>query len=206
MVSRAAPPSSSGAVEGGASVDGEVASADGAVAGADAEVAGAGAEVAGAGAEVAGADAGIVVDVAGAVRRPGVYRMSPGARVHEAIQAAGGARRGAALGALNRAAVLVDGQQVMVGAAADEARGGDGPGIAGASAGAGGATGPGGTININSADVAGLDALPGIGPVTAERIVASCEATGPFATLDDLDRVPGIGPTTIESLRAVATT
>ncbi len=140
-------------------------------------------------------EAGIVVDVAGAVRRPGVYRMSPGARVHEAIQAAGGARRGAELGTLNRAAVLVDGQQVLVGEAGAAASG------AGPAEGAGAA----GTVNINSADAAALDALPGIGEVTAERIVASRDEAGPFASLDDLDRVSGIGPATIESLRSVAT-
>lgn len=145
-------------------------------------------------------DAGIVVDVAGAVRKPGVYRMPPGARVHEAIQAAGGARRGAQLGALNRAAVLVDGQQVLVGVAAAGESGADGA-PAGAPGGA-----AGGTVNINSADVAALDELPGIGEVTAQRIVASRDEAGPFATLDDLDRVPGIGPATIESLRPVATT
>ena len=144
----------------------------------------------------AGSDAGIVVDVAGAVRRPGVYRMPPGARVHEAIQAAGGARRGAELGSLNRAAVLVDGQQVLVGQV----------GAASTGTGAGAGSGPGASVNINSADAAALDALPGIGEVTAERIVASRDEAGPFASLDDLDRVSGIGPATIESLRSVATT
>ena len=153
-----------------------------------------------AGAGPSSADPGIVVDVAGAVRRPGVYRMSPGARVHEAIEAAGGARRGAALGALNRAAVLVDGQQVLVGTTAPSAGGAATP-TAGTRAVAAGAK-----VNLNSADAVALDALPGIGQVTAGHIIASREEAGPFASLDDLDRVPGIGPTTIESLRSVATT
>ncbi len=156
-----------------------------------------------AGAGPTSADAGVVVDVAGLVRRPGVYRMRPGARVHEAIQAAGGVRRGAALGALNRAAVLVDGQQVVVGG------GSSGPAGAGADGGAvgGAADGTGSAkVNLNTADAAALEELPGIGEVTAGHIVASREEAGPFASVDDLDRVPGIGPTTIEALRTVATT
>lgn len=184
---------------------GEVVVARAPTAGADTD-AGSGSDVPAAGADAdlhvasatapTGRDAGIVVDVAGAVRRPGVYRMQPGARVHEAIQAAGGARRGAELGTLNRAAVLVDGQQVLVGQF----------GAAPSGSGAGAAGGPAALLNINSADAAALDALPGIGEVTAERIVASRDEAGPFASLDDLDRVSGIGPATIESLRSVATT
>jgi competence protein ComEA len=137
---------------------------------------------------------GVLVDVAGHVRHPGVYRLPAGARVHEAIAAAGGARRGADLAALNRAAPLVDGQQVLVGvagAAPDEAHG------AGAAA---------ASVSINRADATALDALPGIGPVTAEKIVAEREQSGPYSSVDDLDRVPGIGPATIESLRDVVTT
>jgi competence protein ComEA len=134
------------------------------------------------------------VDVAGHVRRPGVYRLGAGARVHEAIAAAGGARPGADLTVLNRAAPLLDGQQVLVpraGAGAD------------ATAPSGDASG---TVSINRADADALDQLPGIGPVTAERIVSEREQSGPFASIDDLDRVPGVGPATIESLRDVATT
>jgi competence protein ComEA len=137
---------------------------------------------------------GVVVDVAGAVRRPGVYRMPAGARVHEAIEAAGGARAGADVSSLNRAAPLVDGQQVLVGAAAPEA------GAPTAQAGVGS------SISINAADATQLQELPGIGPVTAQAIVDEREAGGPYASVDDLDRVRGIGPATIESLREVATT
>jgi competence protein ComEA len=136
---------------------------------------------------------GPVVDVGGAVRRPGVYRMPAGARVHEAIEAAGGLRPGAATDGINRAAVLVDGQQVVVGSIVEA-------GEDDAATGSGAAT-----ISINQADEAALDELPGIGPVTAAKIVAERDSGGPFASLDDLDRVPGIGPTTIESLREVAT-
>ncbi len=138
---------------------------------------------------------GLVVDVAGAVRRPGVYRMHAGARVHEAIEAAGGARSGAELSALNRAAPLVDGQQVLVGSRASS----------GFAATATAAT-PGAAVSINAADVQQLQELPGIGPVTAQKIVDERESGGPFASVDDLDRVPGIGPATIESLREAATT
>lgn len=143
---------------------------------------------------------GPVVDVAGAVHRPGVYRMEPGARVHEAIEAAGGATARADLSVLNRAAVLVDGQQVVVARAGDAAAAGGSATTAGAPSG-----GPAVAVSINVADVAALDTLPGIGPVTAERIVAERDAGGPYIDVDDLDRVPGIGPATIESLRDLVT-
>lgn len=144
----------------------------------------------------ASADAGLLVDVAGMVRRPGVYRMQPGARVHEAIAAAGGARPGALLEQLNRAAPVVDGQQVVVPSVQPVRPGGGGTAAGGPST---------AKVSINSGDVAALDTLPGIGPVTADRIVAEREAGGPFATLDDLDRVSGMGPATIEALREAAT-
>lgn len=152
------------------------------------------------GAGLQGDRTGLVVDVAGVVRRPGVYRMPHGARVHDAIRAAGGARRGANLAALNRAAPLVDGQQVLVAAA--ETAGGPAGSPPAPAATAGAAPAP---VSLNAADAAALDTLPGIGPVTAARIVAEREASGPFASVDDLDRVPGIGPATVEALRDVVT-
>lgn len=137
---------------------------------------------------------GPLVDVAGRVRRPGVYELPRGARVHEAITAAGGVRPGADLASLNRAAPVVDGQQIVVADA-------PGPtGVAGAAGPAAGASPPA-KISINSADVTQLDGLPGVGPVTAEHIVAERTSGGPFASVDDLERVPGIGPATIDSLR-----
>lgn len=142
------------------------------------------------------ATAGLLVDVAGQVRRPGVYRMRIGARVHEAIAAAGGATGRADLATLNRAATLVDGQQVLLAERASP----------GAHTGPGATQAPQGTVSINSADEAALDALPGIGPVTAARIVAERESSGPFASIDDLNRVSGVGPATIEALRDAATT
>jgi competence protein ComEA len=144
--------------------------------------------------------AGVLVDVAGRVRRPGVYRLASGARVHEAIAAAGGPRADADLGALNRAAPVVDGQQVLVPQRGAAPSGGSAPGATTGSAGGGA------KVSLNSADAAALDQLPGIGPVTAQHIVDEREKSGPYASLDDLDRVSGVGPATIEALRDVVTT
>ena len=130
---------------------------------------------------------GVLVDVAGLVRAPGVYRLQAGARVHEAIEAAGGARPGADVSTINRAAPVIDGQQVLVGAQ-----------VASGAGGAATAASSGEQVSINTAAEGALEALPGIGPVTAARIVAERELGGPFASIDDLDRVNGIGPATIE--------
>lgn len=144
----------------------------------------------------------VVVDVAGAVRTPGVYELDARARVHEAIQAAGGLARTADVTTLNRASELVDGQQVLVpvrvqpGAAAS----------ASPAAGGGAATPGSAPISINGADAAALEQLPGVGPVTAANIVAERDSGGPFTSVDDLERVSGIGPATIEALRDAATT
>lgn len=166
---------------------------------------------------VARGDAGpaqrLVVDVAGAVRKPGVYELADGARVREAIASAGGALPEADLGAVNRAAPLVDGQQVLVPAAPEAGVAGTGSGAV-ASTGSGRAatapsapgTAPRGTpVSLNSADAAAFDTLEGIGPTTAQRIVEDRSRNGPFRTVEDLDRVPGIGPATIESLRSQVT-
>lgn len=139
---------------------------------------------------------GPVVDVSGHVRRPGVYRLHEGARVFEAIAAARGTRPGANLTTLNRAAEVVDGQQVVV-------PGPDGPAPAAGGAATPATGGSGARVSLNGADVAAFDALPGIGPVTAQKLVDDRAAHGPFESVDDLDRVPGIGPATIEALRDV---
>ncbi len=134
----------------------------------------------------------VVVDVAGAVRDPGVYRLPAGARVVDAIARAGGAGPGAALEAINRAARLADGQQVVVPEA--------GPGgSASAPAAAGAEEGP---ISLGSATVAQLDTIDGIGPVTAQKIVEYRDQHGGLASVDQLDQMSGIGPATMESLRA----
>jgi competence protein ComEA len=142
--------------------------------------------------------AALVVDVAGAVRRPGLYRLRPGARVADAVTRAGGPTRLALLSAVNLAAPLVDGTQVLV-----PARVGDVTQAAGAGQGAAGAGAA--KVSLSSATAAQLDALPGIGPVTAEKIVDWRSAHGAFASVDALDAIPGIGPARIEQLRELVT-
>jgi competence protein ComEA len=132
----------------------------------------------------------VVVDVTGAVERPGVYRLPAGSRVIDAVERAGGARPGAELETLNRAARLSDGQQVVVPRAVSE-------GTA-AAAGAVAAEGP---ISLGTATVEQLEEIDGIGPVTAEDIVAFRSRHGGLASVEQLDQVPGIGPATMESLR-----
>jgi competence protein ComEA len=131
----------------------------------------------------------IVVDVAGAVRRPGVYRMPAGARVVDAVKRAGGAASGAVLEAINRAARLSDGQQVVVPSAE----------AAAAAAGEASASGP---IGLGGATVEQLETIDGIGPVTAQNIVEYRDQHGGLASVEQLDDVSGIGPATMESLRA----
>jgi competence protein ComEA len=138
-----------------------------------------------------GGGSDVVVDVAGAVRRPGVYRLPAGSRVVDAIERAGGAGSGAMLEAINRAARLADGQQVVV---PERGPGGEAP-----IAGAGAEEGP---ISLGSATVEQLDTIDGIGPVTAEKIVEYRDQHGGLASVDQLDAVSGIGPATMESLRA----
>ena len=132
----------------------------------------------------------LVVDVAGAVRRPGLYRLRPGSRVADAVRRAGGTTRRAARDLVNLAAPLVDGQQVLVPSLA--AAGGQEPG--------GSATGP---VSLNGATVEQLDSLPGIGPVTAQKIVDFRTQHGAFTSVDDLDAIPGIGPSRIDQLRGL---
>ena len=142
----------------------------------------------------------LIVHVVGAVRRPGLYRLRDGARIADAVKRAGGARRGADLAAVNLAAPLVDGVQILV---PERVRSGGLPGAAGGTgSGMGGASGP---VSLSSATAEELDALPGIGPITAEKIVAYRTEHGPFASVDDLDAVPGIGPTRVEQLRELVT-
>jgi competence protein ComEA len=144
----------------------------------------------------------VFVDVTGHVRRPGVYEFPSGARVIDAIEEAGGPRENAVLSALNLAAVLTDGQQIVVPGPRDEVAAGPVTGVPGASA-APGATGA--LININTADATALEALPGVGEVTAAAIVQHRTENGPFATVDQLEDVSGIGPATLEEIRPHAT-
>ena len=141
----------------------------------------------------------LVVHVVGEVRRPGLYRLHDGTRIADAVRRAGGARHGADLAALNLAAPLVDGVQILV-----PSRAMSEPGFS-SSPGAGGA-GPGVVaVSLSSATVEELDELPGVGPITAQKIVDYRAEHGPFASVDDLDAVPGIGPTRIEQLRDLVT-
>lgn len=133
----------------------------------------------------------LVVHVAGAVFRPGLYRLPDGSRVDDAIAEAGGAKPKAALELVNLASPVADGQQVLV-----PLRGG----------GTGGAAAPGapavaGKVHLNSATLEQLDELPGIGPVTAQQILDYRTANGAFRSVDELDAVPGIGPARLEQLR-----
>jgi competence protein ComEA len=138
---------------------------------------------------VGGPSGDLVVHVAGAVRRPGVYRMPAGSRVNDAVRRAGGAVRQASLEAINLAARLADGQQVVVPEAV--------PG--GAATAVAGEEGP---ISLGTATAEQLEEIEGIGPVTAADIIEFRDEHGGLSSIDQLDQVPGIGPATMESLRA----
>lgn len=142
--------------------------------------------------EGGGSGGDVVVDVTGAVARPGVYRLPSGARVTDAVQRAGGATGDALLEAINLAARLADGQQVVVPM--------EGPG--GVPLTAAGPAGEEGPISLGTATVEQLDTIDGIGPVTARDIVEFREQHGGLSSVDQLDQVSGIGPATMESLRA----
>jgi len=139
---------------------------------------------------ISGPNGEVVVDVTGAVRDPGVYRMPAGSRVDDAVRRAGGAAPGAVLEAINLAARLADGQQVVV------------PKRVAAGAGATTAAGEDGPISLGSATAEQLEEIDGIGPVTAADIIAFRDEHGGLSSVDQLDQVPGIGPATMESLRA----
>lgn len=142
----------------------------------------------------------VLVDIAGWVRNPGVYEFTAGDRVVDAIEAAGGARPGAALELLNLAAPLADGTQILVTRAGETA-----PGAAPGTA-APGAVGSGSAlVNINTATATELEALPGVGEVIAQRIVDYRTANGPFGSVDDLLEVSGIGDATLEAMRESVT-
>ncbi len=145
-----------------------------------------------AGFSVTDSGADVVVDVTGAVRKPGVYRLPAGSRVNDAVKRAGGATGKAATESLNLAAHLADGQQVVVpeqvpgappGAPAPLGAEEDGP------------------ISLATATAAELDTIDGIGPVTAEDIIHFREEHGGLSSVDQLDQISGIGPATMEALR-----
>ena len=140
-----------------------------------------------------GSRAQLLVDVSGAVRRPGVYKLSAGSRINDALLKAGGETEKADLTLVNRAASLTDGQQVLVpekvtATAAATSSGGSAPAT----------TAP---VRLNSATLEQLDELPGVGPSTAQRIIDYRTANGPFKSVDELDSVSGIGPAKLAELR-----
>jgi competence protein ComEA len=157
------------------------------------------------------AGARVVIDVAGKVRRPGVYRLPVGSRVDDAVRAAGGALPGISLDGVNLAAVLTDGQQVAVGVpAVVGAPVGSGAGAGGAGGGAATGSAAGGPsaapVDLNTATAEQLQTLPGIGPVLAQNVLDYRAAHGSFASVAQLNDVPGIGPTKFAALRSRVTT
>ncbi len=132
----------------------------------------------------------VVVAVAGLVVRPGLVRLPAGSRVDDAVRAAGGVVAGADPGLLNLARTLVDGEQVLVGVDAPPGAGPAAP------------TAAGGAVDLNAATVADLDALPGIGPVLAQRIVDWRTEHGRFASVEQLREVTGIGDAKYADLAA----
>lgn len=144
----------------------------------------------------AAASAAVVVDVAGAVRSPGLYRLARGGRIADAVARAGGATAKANLALVNLAAPLADGEQVVVPAAGAAA-----PAVGAIATPAGAAqTGP---VHLNTATVEQLDALPGVGPVTAQKIVEYRQQHGAFTSVAELDAIPGIGPRRIDELKGL---
>jgi competence protein ComEA len=155
-----------------------------------------------AGSAPATAPAAVWVHVVGAVRHPGVYELPADSRVVAALKAAGGLLGNAAPQAVNLARPVQDGEQIAVPTKDEFAKSGGtsavAPGTSGGGTGVPPAAGP---IDLNTADAALLDTLPGVGPSTAAKIVADREANGPFATVDDLGRVAGIGPKKLDALK-----
>ncbi|MFE6814215.1 helix-hairpin-helix domain-containing protein [Streptomyces sp. NPDC057677] len=153
---------------------------------------GASATTAGPGAGAGGAR--VIVDVGGKVRKPGVLTLPAGSRVADALRAAGGAKPGADLTGLNRARVLFDGEQVLVGLPGTQV-GGSGPGSGGGPVlvGGSGAVGPQMPLSLNTATVEQLDTLPGVGPVLARHIVDHRAQHGGFRSVGELREVNGIG-------------
>jgi competence protein ComEA len=133
----------------------------------------------------------VYVHVVGAVRRPGLYRLPDGTRVADALRRAGGTTRRAQLELVNLAARIADGEQVVV------PRRGSAVGVAPV----GSALAPSGPVHLNTATLEQLDALPGVGPVTAQKILDYRQEHGSFGSVDELDAIPGIGPARLEQLR-----
>ena len=141
----------------------------------------------------------VTVDVAGKVRRPGIAVLDAGARVVDALRAAGGARPGVDLGGLNLARVLVDGEQIVVGVPAPSV------GLPPVGLPSAAASSAGQLVNINTADIAELETLPEVGPVTAQAIITWRDEHGGFTSVDELLEVDGIGEATLEAMAPFVT-
>jgi competence protein ComEA len=133
----------------------------------------------------------LFVNVVGAVRRPGLYRLKEGARVADAVTRAGGPTPKAQIELVNLAARIADGEQIVV----------PRRGLGAPAAGAAGGTAAAGPVHLNSATLEQLDALPGVGPVTAQKILDYRQKHGSFGSVDELDAVSGIGPARLGTLR-----
>ena len=160
---------------------------------------------------------GVTVHVAGAVHRPGLYRLPAGSRVDDALRRAGGAGRTADLTAVNLAAKLEDGRQILVPRRAPAAAGGRGAASGGgsvapaggaapgATAGGGAGTAPAAPVNLNTATLEQLDTLDGVGPGIAQRIIDYREQHGGFSRVEELGEVPGIGDKRLATLTPLVT-
>lgn len=145
---------------------------------------------------VARATPKLVVHVVGAVRRPGLYRLSSASRISDAVARAGGATPRADLALVNLAAPLADGTQVVVP--------GRVPPVSDAADAPSGRTVAAGPVHLNTATLAELEALPGVGPITAQKIIDFRRRHGAFSSVDELDAIPGFGPARLEQLREAA--
>ncbi|MCU7730537.1 ComEA family DNA-binding protein [Actinoplanes sp. KI2] len=142
----------------------------------------------------------LVVAVGGKVRKPGLVRLPPGARVADALDAAGGPEPGVDVAMLNLARKVVDGELIMVGVTPSP-----GAAMPAGPAATGAAVRPGGLVNLNTATLADLDTLPGVGPVLAQRILDARTAQGGFRAVSDLRKVDGIGDARYEQLKDLVT-
>lgn len=143
-----------------------------------------------------------MVDVAGRARRPGIYRLPAGARVYDALRAAGGARPGVSTLSLNLAEPLRDGEQIVVGGPAPPASGGSA--VSGGAS--GGASGTPAVVDLNTATLEQLETLPGVGPVLGQHILDWRDAHGRFNSVDQLQQVSGIGDVRFAQLKPLVAT